>query len=80
MANTRTNAPAFSQSALRRQDKPAAKAGAGDAISKNANIMDFRPSKSLASGLKRVGGRSGITRLGRRHPGSAGRTILKKYT
>ncbi len=28
-------------------------------------IMDFRPSKALASGLKRIGGRSGITRLGR---------------
>ena len=29
------------------------------------SVMDFRPSQALASGLKRVGGRSGIARLGR---------------
>jgi hypothetical protein len=28
-------------------------------------IMDLRPSKGLATGLKRIGGRSGISRLGR---------------
>lgn len=28
-------------------------------------IMDFRPSSGLAAGLKRVGGRSGTSRLGR---------------
>ena len=30
-----------------------------------AKIMDLRPSKSLATGLKRTGGRGGFTRLGR---------------
>lgn len=28
-------------------------------------VMDFRPSSGLASGLKRVGGRNGISRLGK---------------
>jgi hypothetical protein len=31
-------------------------------------IFDIRPSAGLASGLKRIGGRSGITRLGRSTP------------
>ena len=37
------------------------------AISPNpsSNIMDLRPSHGLAAGLKRVGGRGGISRLGR---------------
>ncbi len=34
-------------------------------ISPKPNVMDFRPSKGLASGLKRIGGRNGIARLGR---------------
>ncbi|HXI51335.1 MAG TPA: hypothetical protein VNH84_07515 [Candidatus Saccharimonadales bacterium] len=29
------------------------------------SVMDFRPSQGLASGLKRIGGRNGISRLGR---------------
>lgn len=29
-------------------------------------ILDLRPSKSLATGLKRVGGRKGFSRLGQR--------------
>ena len=32
---------------------------------KQPRVMDFRPSQGLASGLKRVGGRNGISRLGR---------------
>lgn len=35
------------------------KTGAG------SRVMDFRPSQGLASGLKRIGGRSGTSRLGR---------------
>lgn len=33
--------------------------------SKVGKVMDFRPSQGLASGLKRIGGRNGISRLGR---------------
>lgn len=32
-------------------------------------IMDFSPSKSLALGIKRIGGRSGVARLGPRGRG-----------
>lgn len=32
---------------------------------KVGKVMDFRPSQGLASGLKRIGGRNGISRLGR---------------
>lgn len=35
------------------------KTGAG------SRVMDFRPSSGLAAGLKRVGGRSGTSRLGK---------------
>lgn len=38
-----------------------------------AKIMDFRPSKGLATGLKRVGGRNGITRLGRENRQNLGK-------
>jgi len=30
-----------------------------------SRVMDFRPSQGLASGLKRIGGRSGTSRLGK---------------
>lgn len=43
---------------------PAIKAPASDRLSKRPTVMDFRPSKSLAAGVKRIGGRSGISRLG----------------
>ena len=39
-------------------------------------IMDFRPSKSLAQGIKRVGGRGGTSRLGQ--SGRRGRVPISK--
>jgi len=39
------------------KDKPTSKS--------KPNIMDLRPSQGLATGLKRIGGRGGISRLGR---------------
>lgn len=41
-----------------------ASSAARSAINLKPGIMDLRPSKSLATGLKRVGGRSGTSRLG----------------
>ena len=40
------------------------------------SIMDFRPSKSLAQGIKRVGGRGGTSRLGQ--SGRRGRAPISK--
>ena len=41
------------------------KVGGGTSKSPGKSVMDFRPSQGLASGLKRVGGRNGIARLGK---------------
>lgn len=41
-----------------------ASSAARSAINLKPGIMDLRPSKSLATGLKRVGGRAGTSRLG----------------
>lgn len=46
----------------------------GDSMSKSpinfktgagSRVMDFRPSQGLAAGLKRIGGRGGVSRLGK---------------
>lgn len=43
-------------------------------------VMDFRPSQGLASGLKRIGGRSGISRLGRSPIRTGGKALIShKY-
>lgn len=48
-------------------------------------IMDFRPSQGLASGLKRIGGRGGTTRLGKTERKTIGKArrgepiVLHKY-
>lgn len=41
---------------------------------KPAKILDLRPSKGLATGLKRIGGRGGVTRLGQ--AGRRGKPII----
>ncbi len=90
MANAQPDSPQFSQSRQLKQSKqprapksPIAPKNPLDPLpplGKGSKMMDLRPSKGLVTGLKRVGGRSGTTRLGTHHPGSAGRTILKKYS
>lgn len=41
-----------------------------------SSIMDFRPSKSLAQGVKRIGGRGGVMRIGQ--SGRRGRIPISK--
>lgn len=41
-----------------------------------SSIMDFRPSKSLAQGIKRIGGRGGMARIGQ--SGRRGRIPISK--
>lgn len=62
-----TNAPAISapSDSLSRGFKSGSK-----------QIMDFRPSKSLAQGLKRIGGRGGTSRIGQ--SGRRGRPSISK--
>lgn len=46
---------------------------------KVGKIMDLTPSKGLATGLKRTGGRRGITRLSNNTPKRGRLMILHKY-
>jgi hypothetical protein len=39
-------------------------------------IMDFRPSKSLVQGIRRIGGRSGVSRIGQ--SSRRGRPVISK--